>query len=63
MGRAKTMSQPNPPSNKVLSSENIDVVITEAPLSPEEQKRKLNRFFEIVLEADLKTFGTLKEEK
>ena len=31
-------------------------------LPPEEQKRKLNRFFEIILEADLKAFGKMTEE-
>ena len=33
------------------------------PLEPEEQKRKLNRFFEILLDADLKAFKKLSEEK
>ena len=32
-------------------------------LPPEEQKRKLNRFFEIILEADLKAFGKMTEKE
>ncbi len=47
--------------NKVPIEE-IEIEIAEAPLEPEEQTRKLNRFFEIVLDADLKTFRPAKEE-
>jgi hypothetical protein len=40
----------------------MDIEIVEAPLTPEEQKRRMKRFFEIILEADLKTFGQLQVE-
>ena len=36
--------------------------IVTVPLPPEEQKRRLDRFFEILLEADLKAFKKLSEE-
>ena len=40
-----------------------ELKIVSIVLPPEEQKRKLNRFFEIVLEADLKAFGRITEEE
>ena len=38
----------------------MDIEIVEYPLTPEEQKRRMKRFFEIILEADLKTFGQVE---
>ena len=43
-------------------AEEIEVEIAEAPLEPEEQTKKLNRFFEIVFDADLKTFRPTEKE-
>ena len=40
-----------------------ELKIESVTLPPEEERRRMNRFFEIVAEADLKTWGQMTEEK
>ncbi len=41
----------------------MEITIRETRLEPEEERRRLKRFFDIILEADLKVFKQMSEAK